>query len=95
VRSIPLKTLEAPNSPTISYADVLVEVVRRPLNPQQGIQIDEMRKSIRLLDALDAANGTLELEDADYQFLKQKLDNMGWNIADRRIVQLIDDVGNA
>jgi hypothetical protein len=93
MRRIELKALGP--EPMVRYAEVLAEVVRRPLNLQQGIQIEEMRKSIRLLDAIDAANGTLELEDADHQFLKQKLDNMGWNVADRRIVQLIDDVSNA
>jgi len=95
VKSIPLKTLEATDGPAIEYAQVLREVVRRPLDPQKGIDITEMRSSIRLLDAIDAANGTLELEDADYAVLKDKLDHMAWNVADKRIVQLIDDVNGA
>lgn len=93
MKTIPLKTLGP--QPEIVYADVLREVVRRPLNPQTGADIAEMRQSIRVLDALESANGSLTLEDADYQHLKMKLEAMPWNVIDRRIVQLIDDVSNA
>jgi len=86
---VPLKTLG-----DIVYAEVLREVVRRPLDPRAGISIDEMRQSLRVLDALDAANGTLDLEDADYDHLKAKLLGMQWNVVDRRILQLVDDVIN-
>jgi len=95
VKSIPLKTLDASDGPPIVYAEILREVVRRPLNPREGIQIEEMRKSIKLLDAIDSANGTLDLEDADYGYLKQKIEAMNWNIVDRRIIQLVDDVTSA
>lgn len=76
----------------IDYRIVLADVLRRPLNPQQGIGLDEMRKSIRVMDKLESANGSVELEDADYEHLKEKLNNMSWNIADRRILQLVEDV---
>jgi hypothetical protein len=93
VRSIALKTLPGEaDEPPIEYAEILKAVIRRPLNPQAGADIAEMRQSIRVLDALEKANGTLELEDADYQHLKTKLTAMPWNVIDRRIVQLIDDV---
>jgi len=93
MKKIQLKVLTP--EPIIDYADVLSQVVRRPLNPQSGADITEMRQSLRVLDALEAANGTLELEDADYQHLKAKLAAMPWNVIDRRIVQLIDDVNGA
>lgn len=95
MKSIPLKTLDAPDGPSIEYQQVLREVVRRPLDPQKGVDIAEMRASIRVLDAIDNANGVLELEDADYDLLKVKLTSMPWNIVDKRIIQLIDDVSNA
>jgi hypothetical protein len=90
VKTIPLKTL--PGEFPIEYRQVLEDVLRRPSDPQQGIGIDEMRKSIRVMDALDAANGELQLEDADYDHLKTKLLAMRWNTADRRILQLVEDV---
>lgn len=93
MKKLELKTLGP--EPAISYREILIEVCRRPLNPREGINIAEMRASLKVLDALDEANGTLELEDADFAHLKTKLDNMGWNVADRRILQLVDDVSKA
>jgi hypothetical protein len=78
----------------LKYAEVLREIVRRPLNPQQGASIEEIRQSVRVLDALDKANGTLELEDADYEHLKQKTLAMQWNVIDSRLVKFVDDVLN-
>lgn len=93
MRRIELKVLGP--EPEINYAEVLREVVRRPLDSQRGIGIDEMRQSIRVLDELDNSNGVLELEDADYEHLKVKLAAMQWSRADRRILTLIEDVNGA
>jgi hypothetical protein len=96
MKRIPMR--EVPGDAPIEvlrYAEVLREVIRRPLNPQQGATIEEIRQSVRVLDALDAANGTLELEDADYEHLKQKTLAMPWNVIDRRLVQLVDEVLSA
>jgi hypothetical protein len=95
LKHIPLRTLPDTRLGDIVYQDVLREVCRRPLDPQKGASIEEMRQSIRVLDALDAANGTLELEDADFAHLKEKLERMPWNVVDKRIVTLIDDVNGA
>jgi hypothetical protein len=76
----------------VDYRITLMDVVRTPLNPQGGIGLDEMRRSVRVLEALEHANGTLELEDADFDHLKEKLQRFQWGIADRRILQLVDDV---
>jgi hypothetical protein len=95
MKHIPLKTLPDAQRGDIDYRAVLIEVVRKPLDPQRGADITEMRQSIRVLDALESANGTLELEDSDYAHLKEKLEHMPWNVVDRRIVQLIDDVSSA
>lgn len=97
MHSVPLRSLNDPSSPipVFEYRDVLKTVVSRPTDPQKGADITEMRQSIRVLDALDRANGTLELEDADYDVLKHKLETFAWNLVDRRIVQLMDDVSGA
>ena len=92
MHTLDLLVLEKPGDITVDYRAVLRDAVRRPLNPQAGMQIDEMRRSIRVLDALDAANGTLELEDADWDHLKEKVQAMPWAVADRRIIDLVDAV---
>jgi hypothetical protein len=92
MKKIPLRTLPDPRLGDIVYQDVLREVVRRPLDPQRGATIEEMRQSIRVLDALETSNGTLELEDSDYEHLVQKLKAQPWNVVDKRLVTLFDDV---
>lgn len=79
----------------LSYRTIIDQAIRIPLDRQNGATIDEMRKGIRVLDALDRANGTLELEDADWDFLKQKVEKMPWASVDRRFVQFYDDVMQA
>lgn len=80
----------------VDYAAVIEQAIRVPLDRQTGSTIDEMRKGIRVLDALDAAkNDVLELEDADWDFLKLKIEKMPWGMTDRRLVQFYDDVTNA
>jgi len=79
------------------YAGVLSLVIKSPLDPRAGMDLDEQRKSIRILDKVEAAKtGTmLTLEDADYDFLVSKLKAFKWGTADRRIVELVDNVLDA
>jgi hypothetical protein len=76
----------------LDWAEVIRQIIRRPLNPQQGADIEEMRKGIRVLDALEAADQVLELEDADWEHLKQKTEAMQWAFVDRRIVTFVEDI---
>jgi hypothetical protein len=77
------------------WADVIRQVIRRPLDGQKGADLDEIRRGIHVLDALDAADQVLELEDADWEHLKQKTLAMQWAFVDRRIITFIDDVTGA
>lgn len=79
----------------IVYAEVVRQVIRRPLDQQKGADIEEMRKGIRILDQLDKSTTVLELEDADYEHLKQKTNAMPWAFVDKRILEFVDSVNNA
>ena len=94
MKSLVLRSLPdtRPEGATIDYRDVVQQVIRAPLKPEAGVGIEEMRQSIRVLDALDKANGTLELEDADWNHLVAKTRAMQWAFVDRRILTFIDDV---
>ena len=83
--------------PRVEYRLLVEAAVRVPLDPQKGASIDEMRKGIRVLDALDRAIGDapLELEDADWEFLKSKVEKMPWSLTDHRFVRFYDDVMGA
>jgi|SRR5215467_14187249 len=99
MRTVPDPTIP-PNDPafaanTIVYADVIRQVIKRPLDPQKGADVDEMRKGIRVLDAVDKADQVLELEDADYDHLKEKTLAMPWAMVDKRILDFINAVVDA
>jgi hypothetical protein len=79
----------------VNYRTIIEQAVRLPLDRAAGASIDEMRKGIRILDALESSNGTLELEDADWDYLRLKVDRMPWAQTDRRFVQFYDDVMGA
>jgi hypothetical protein len=79
----------------MTWADVIRQVIRRPLDPQRGADIEEIRHGIRVLDAVDKAGPVLELEDSDWEHLVEKTKAMQWAIVDRRILLFIDDVTQA
>ncbi len=76
----------------LDWAEIVRQVIRKPMDPQRGVEIEEMRKSIRVLDTLDKSNGVLELEDADWEHLKDKTQKMQWGIIDSRIIKFVDEV---
>jgi len=80
----------------VDYRNLIEGAVRVPLDRQMGATIEEMRKGVRILDALDQArDDVLALEDADWEFLKTKVDKLPWAGTDRRFVQFYDDIMQA
>lgn len=76
----------------LEWAEIVKQVIRKPLNPERGVEIEEMRKSIKILDILDKSNGVLELEDADWEHLRDKTVKMQWGVIDSRIIKFVDEV---
>jgi hypothetical protein len=81
----------------VDYRALIEQCIRVPLDRQQGATIDEMRKGIRVLDALDRTppEGVMQLEDADWEHLRQKVQKMPWAVIDRRFIQFHDEVMEA
>lgn len=78
---------------TLDWREVTRSIIRRPLDMQKGAEIEEIRKGIRVLDAVDQAEpNLLGLEDADWEHLKEKTLKFAWGVVDRRVLQYIDDV---
>lgn len=83
------------NNEKFKAAVVLKEVVKLPLGGGQrgGTQVDEMRRDMRLLDALEASDGDrLDLEDADWNRLCEKIKAFPFAISDRELLALLDAV---
>jgi hypothetical protein len=81
---------------TLSYDDAIRQIIRKPTDPQKGADLEEIRHGVRILDALDAAkDNVVELEDADWNHLKDKTLSMQWAFVDKRILDLVEAVTEA
>lgn len=78
----------------LKWADVLLEVCRFPEG--NGIDLVQMKKDLRLLDALHLANDdALELEDADWENLCNRLKTTKWRQVDSRVLAMCNAIFDA
>lgn len=64
--------------------------------PEGGYTIEQVRSGIKVLDKIAASQTeTLELEDADYDFVLQRLRSAKWVAADHFVVSFYDAIVNA
>lgn len=81
---------------TSSTADCVIACVNRV--PQGGINLDEQRNRLRVLDAVDAATAGeapyIALEDADAKTLQRCVTGMQWAVVNRSVVAFADAVAN-
>jgi hypothetical protein len=76
----------------LSYKQQIAEIMKTPTG-NRGADIDEVRRSIHILDALDACKGdTLQLEDADFEYMKQRIQEANWPVIDRWVLAFVEDV---
>jgi len=80
-----------------SYRANIEGILGTPPNPQQGVKVVEVRKAMRLLDLLEATDEgkPLVLEDADWSYLDERVQNTDWPFVLPAIVQFCDDIHNA
>ena len=99
VKRIELKKVDAilfGEKQTLEYGPLIRVIVETPQNQERGAQIDEIRKSIRILERLEAADDFLELEDADYDYLCNRVKNARFtsnNAVFAEFVEYIERVG--
>jgi len=97
MKTIELKQVKhidpAGNEAVLDYADYLRAIMQSPMNTQTGADIEEIRHSIRILDAIDNASGNqIEIEDADYAFLIRKINAAKFMFITPEILQFINDM---
>ena len=97
MKQIELKELKqkdpAGNDAVLNYADYLRVIMQSPMNPQAGADIEEIRHSIRVLEALDTGGDDgFALEDADYAFMVRKIKTAKFMFINKEILKFIDDV---
>jgi hypothetical protein len=59
-----------------------------------GLNVSEMRKRQRLLDVIEASNGSgrFEFEDQDFENLKKCVLQTDWNVLDKNIIAFTDAI---
>ena len=61
----------------------------------QGLNLSQQRQAIKIMDKLeDCESGTLELEDAEYTFLKNIFDTVKWPEHMRAFTMVADNIEN-
>jgi hypothetical protein len=60
-----------------------------------GMDIGEVRKSIKLIDKIQNAEQTVTLEDAEYEYLKTRYFSTKFTRVNKEITILADNIENA
>jgi len=83
-----MKTIKLHDGETFKSKRVLVEVLSLP---PQGCNLGEMRKRIKIMDAIEGAEGgELQLEDADYELLKGQFHAFPFRLVHKDLVAIAD-----
>lgn len=93
LKSLPNRTVEIRIGTSVikkQYSDLAKECLGG--STTQGINISEMRQRLRILDCVEKANGTIELDPADITLFKKVVLEMQWLIVSNGIVEFVNDV---
>jgi hypothetical protein len=81
-----MKTIALPKLETAPAKDFLRTVL---VNAQSGATLEEVRRRIRILDAIDSVDGdALTLEDADHQHLQVVYNSFKFGAVHKDIITL-------
>lgn len=69
--------------------DVLTAILE---SSSGGVDIGEVRKSIKIIDKLQASQDAVCLEDADYEYLKHRFVSTKFTRVNRKIVEIADAI---
>lgn len=77
------------------YKAMLQVVLEGPANPEKGAGIAEVRRCIKILDVLDKSDNVLELEDSDFDFLKERVQNIKFTSNNVAFADFVDSFEKA
>jgi len=85
-----MKTLQLKKINNFAYKEMLEGILKNA--PEQGFTIDQIRKSVKAIEALDKAKDSVEFEDDIAEHVKQMIMTAKFRIATSEIVSFIDDI---
>lgn len=72
----------------VTTADLIKSVIN--VTPKDGFDIDEMRKRFRIADVCDKANGSIKLEDNDFNHLQGLVKAFRWGVMHKDIIKFTE-----
>src|ERR1041385_2221771 len=70
------------------YSDLIAALLTKPLTAM--ISLKDMRRDLRLIDLLEQAEDTIELQDEDFNFIAKLVESSEWAIKHRDILDFAD-----
>lgn len=90
-----MKKIELKKVDDFDYRAMLKALLATPLPGSRGLSLEDVRRAVKLLEALERADDVLLLEEADWSYVKARVSGAAYTVADARIVQFADDILSA
>lgn len=86
---------EKDRTETFNYEEAISGILLRSEQPG-GLTYSDLKHCDKINEAIEAAvDGEMLLEEADYEYLKNKVTNFRFRAWSRFVVQFVDDITNA
>lgn len=85
-----MKTLKLKKIGEFDYREIIEGILKNA--PIQGFSIDEVRKSVKALDALEQAKEEVQWEDDIASHVKKITKETKFRVASKEVVELLDDI---
>lgn len=74
----------------VKYGELIIACLNTP--PEKGFDIQEMKRRMRILDAVEKGKEEITFEDADIETLKSCVSSMKWAVFHREVVAFCEAV---
>lgn len=82
-------TIEKENGKCL-YSDLINLVIKQ--GKQGGFGYDDIEQRLAIGSKTKEANGFIDLEDAQFNYLKKLVNDMKWNVVHESIIQFRNDI---
>ena len=76
----------------LSYKEIILTILKTPT--KDGLTIEDIRQSVKIIEKIEPAKEAVQFEDAEYNYLKKKINAFKWAIPHKNIITFIDDYNN-
>lgn len=87
-----MRKIALPSHEGFDAKALLRAIVASPTRRDTGLSLEDVRRAVKILEILDKGTETILLEDADWQFVRAKVESASYLVADRRVVDFADSV---